>query len=366
MKKNILIFLLLICSVAGAQQQTQNIIVITTDGFRWQDLFKGMDSSLANDKRYNQSDSSYIYKTYWNDDEKERRRLLLPFFWNVIEKKGQLYGNRKAGCKVDNANRYWFSYPGYNEILTGYPDTAINKNSYPANPNVTVLEFFNKQPKLKGKVAVFGAWNAFDRIINEERSGIPVFSAFDAVGGKIPNANERLINAMNKDAHRPFGEAECLDVFTHYAAMEYLKIKKPRVLYIAYGETDEWAHAGQYRSYLDAAHQFDAWLQEIWNFVQTDPQYKNKTTLFITTDHGRGDIKKEDWMEHNQDYEGSQEMWFAVMGPDTPVRGELKFTNTEQFYQEQFAQTIAKLMGYTYTADHPIGKEILYVLKMRK
>jgi len=364
MRINFIILSFLLFSVAKAQQQTQNIIVITTDGFRWQDLFKGMDSSLANDNRFNQGDSSYIFKTYWHNDEKERRKLLLPFMWNVIASRGQLFGNRSTGCKVNNANRYWFSYPGYNEILTGYPDTAINKNSYPANPHVTVLEFLNRQPKLKGRVAAFGAWDAFDRIINEERSGIPVFSAFDVVGGKAPNANERLINAMNNDAHRPFGEAECLDVFMHYAAMEYLKTRRPRVLYIAYGETDEWAHAGQYRSYLDAAHQFDAWLKQIWDFVQKDPQYRNKTTLFITTDHGRGDIKKEDWKDHNQDYIGSDEMWLAVMGPDTPERGELR--ESMQLYQEQFAQTIAKLMGYTYKAAHPIANEILYVFKMRK
>ena len=47
---------------------------------------------------------------------------------------GQLFGNRTAGSKVDNANPYWFSYPGYSEIMTGYADTAINSNSYDPNP----------------------------------------------------------------------------------------------------------------------------------------------------------------------------------------------------------------------------------------
>ncbi len=364
MKKNILIILLLLASLVKAQQQTQNIIIITTDGFRWQEVFKGMDSAIANNSKFNQGDSEYIYKNYWSNEENERRKKLLPFLWSTVVEKGQLFGNRTAGSKVDNANPYWFSYPGYNEIMTGYPDTAINKNSYPANPHETVLEFLNKQPKCKGKVAAFGAWDAFDRILNEERSGIPVMSAFDPTGGKNPTANERLINAMNKDAHRPFGEEECLDVFTHYAALEYLKTKKPRVLYIAYGETDEWAHSGQYRSYLDAAHQVDAWLKDIWDFVQKDPQYKNKTTLFITVDHGRGDMNKEEWTSHNNKIQDAHEIWFGVMGPDTPVRGELR---TEmQLYQEQFAQTIAKLMGYTFKAGHPIASEILYVFKMRK
>lgn len=364
MKHLLFAFLLYSAGSANAQLQTENIIIITTDGFRWQEVFKGMDSAIAKNSKYNQGDSEYIFKQYWSNDQSERRKKLMPFLWSSVVTQGQIFGNRTLGSKVDNANPYWFSYPGYNEIMTGYADTAINSNDYPPNPNVTVLEFLNNQPKLKGKVAAFGAWDAFDRILNEQRSGIPVISAFDATGGKKPTAKEKLINAMNKDAHRPFGEEECLDVFTHYEAKEYLKTKKPKVLYMAYGETDEWAHAGMYRSYLDAGHQVDAWIKGIWDFVQNDPQYKNKTTLFITVDHGRGDIKKEEWTSHNNKIQDSHEIWFAVMGPDTPVLAELKISM--QLYQQQFAQTIAKLMGYTYKAGHPIAEEIPYVFKMKK
>ena len=369
MKKILFFFLLLVSVSIHAQRQTENIIIVTTDGFRWQEIFKGMDSAIANNSKYNQGDSEYIYKTYWSKNESERRKKLMPFLWNTMVTKGQVFGNRTLGSKVDNANRYWFSYPGYNEIMTGFPDTAVNSNDYPANPHVTVLEFLNKQAKLKGRVAVFGAWDAFDRILNEKRSGIPVVSAFNPMGGSKPTAKEKLINAMMKDAHKPWGEEENLDVFTHYGAMEYLKTKKPKVLYIAYGETDEWAHAGEYRSYLDAGHQVDAWLKQLWDYIQNDPQYKNKTTLFVTVDHGRGDIEKEKWTSHNNKIQDAHEIWFAVMGPDTPVRGELNPIATGsdmQLYQQQFAQTFAKLMGYTYAANHPIADEILYVFKMKK
>jgi hypothetical protein len=341
-------------------QKAENIIIITTDGFRWQEIFKGMDSAIANNPKFNQGDSSYIFENYWSNDEKERRKKLMPFLWSVIESKGQIYGNRSYENKVNNANPYKFSYPGYSEIMTGFADTTINSNDFPPNPNVTVLEFLNQQPALKGKVAAFGAWEAFDRILNEKRSGIPVMSAFDATGGKNPNANERLINAMNKDSYRPFGEGECLDVFTHYAALEYLKIKKPKVLYIAYGETDEWAHGGKYRSYLDAAHQVDTWIRQIWNLIQGDPQYKNKTALFITTDHGRGDLNKNEWRDHGKDVVDAYQIWFAAMGPGIPANGEMR--NNIQLYQDQFAQTIAKLLGYTYKANHPISTEIKPVL----
>lgn len=344
--------------------QTENIIVITTDGLRWQEVFKGMDTALANRSNFNEGDSAYIFEKYWTSDEKERRKKLMPFLWSSIEAKGQIFGNRAYHNNVDNANPYWFSYPGYSEIMTGYADTAINNNNYKPNPHVTVLEFLNQQPKLKNKVVAFGAWNAFDRILNSVRSGIPVICGLETTGGKNPTANEKMLNAMQKDSYKPWLEDECLDVFTHYAAFEWMKARKSRVIYIAYGETDEWAHAGKYRSYLDAAKQVDAWIKQLWEFVQSDPQYKNKTTLLITTDHGRGDVIKKEWTSHGSSIKGANEIWFAVMGPDSPARGEVKLPM--QLYQQQLAQTIARLMGYRYKAKHPIAEYIPSVFKMIK
>ena len=361
MKKILLLLSLFLLIISIQAQKIENIIIITTDGFRWQEVFKGMDSAIANNSKFNQGDSSYIFEKYWSNNENERRKKLMPFFWNTISNHGQLYGNRAVGNKVNNANPHWFSYPGYSEIMTGFADSTIDSNEFPPNPHVTVLEFLNKQPKFKNKVAGFGAWNAFDRILNQQRSGIPVFSAFDTIGGKNPTSNEKLINAMMQDSYRPFGNAECLDVFTHFAAMEYLKTKKPKVLYISYGETDEWAHSGKYRSYLDAARLVDKWIKDIWTFVQSDPQYKNKTALFVTTDHGRGDINKKEWTDHGSGVADAYEIWFAAMGPNISPLGEQK--NNVQLFQDQFAQTIAKLLGVTYKAAHPVSPEIKSVIK---
>ncbi len=344
-----------------AQKHADNIIVVTTDGFRWEEVFGGMDSAIANQKKYNQGDSAYLFKKYWANGVNERRKNLLPFIWNVVATNGQLYGNRNFGNKVDNSNPYWFSYPGYSEIFCGYADTLVNSNSYKANPNTNVLEFINHQPEYKNKVAAFGAWDAFNRILNEQRSGFPVIAAFDSCGGKHPDANEKLINAMLRDSYKPFGDEECLDVFTQYEAMEYLKKNKPKVLYIAYGETDEWAHAGHYKDYLDAAHQFDAWLNEIWNYLQNDPQYKNNTSLFITVDHGRGNVNKDEWTDHGSDIPDAHEIWFGVISPQVPAKGEMK--NEMRIYQKQFAQTIASLIGLTFTASHPVAEKINEVQK---
>ena len=203
-------------------------------------------------------------------------------------------------------------------------------------------------------MAAFGAWDAFDRILNEGRSGFPVISAFDSLGGNNPNAKEKLIYAMKKDSYKPYGLGECLDVYTHYAAMEYLNKNKPKVLYISYGETDGWAHEGLYKNYLDAANQFDAWVSDIWNYLQSDFQYKNNTSLFITTDHGRGE--KNGWTDHGSDVPGANEIWFAMMGPNISPKKTL--INRTTIFQKQFAQTIASLIGLKFVANHPVAGEI--------
>lgn len=210
--------LLFLPTLATAQQKWDHLIVITTDGLRWQEVFQGMDSGIAVQRNFNQGDSAALFKRYWHENRTERRRLLLPFLWNTLAAQGQIYGNRNKGNYVNTANKYWFSYPGYNEIFTGYPDTAINANDLPDNPHTTVLEYLNQQPAFKGKVAAFGAWKAFNQILAEKRSGMPVIAGFDTTSGAT-TAEQKLINRMLLNSYRPWHEDECLDVFTHYAAM---------------------------------------------------------------------------------------------------------------------------------------------------
>ncbi|MEO7802512.1 MAG: hypothetical protein ABIR81_10950 [Ginsengibacter sp.] len=359
--KPFVLSLLMLCftGLCGGQNNVDHLIVITTDGYRWQEVFTGMDSALANQSKFNQHDSAGVFKKYFANTPEERRQLLMPFFWKTFVANGQVYGNRALGNKVNTANPYRFSYPGYNEIFTGYADTSVNSNDYPPNPHVNVLEYFNGLDKFRGNVGVFTAWEAFNRILNEERSGLPVVAAFDTTAGKSLNEHQLIINTMLANSYRPFKDGECLDVFTHYAAMEYLKTSKPKILYISYGETDEWAHEGQYRDYLNAAQQVDKWLSEIWNYIQIDPEYKNRTALLITVDHGRGLLNK--WTDHGKDVEGADEIWFAVAGPGLPVKGEVKMPM--QLYQKQLAQTMANLLGLKFTANHPIADGLIKVLK---
>jgi membrane-anchored protein YejM (alkaline phosphatase superfamily) len=334
-----------------AQTKTENIVLVTLDGLRWQEVFGGADPVLLKDKNFTR-DFESTSKIFWNDDLNQRRKILFPFLWNVVAQNGQLHGNRNAGSKVNVANPYQFSYPGYNEMLTGFPDSAVNSNDKINNKNTTVLEFLNRQEKFKGKIAVFSSWDAFPFIINEPRSGVYVNSDTDTINFKNPNL--KLINDLQFLAPRPVGVRP--DVITYMAGREYLKAYHPRILFIAFDETDDLAHAGMYDQYLNSAHAEDAMLADIWKILQADAQYKDKTTLIITCDHGRGGLGKETWKDHGEKIMESGETWLAVIGPDTKMIGEVK--TEEQLYQKQIAATIAALLGQKFNAEHPVGEPI--------
>lgn len=356
--KKLFLILVLFSSVAVFSQnrKTENIIVITLDGMRWQEVFTGADSFLLNNSAYTR-DAESVAKKFWDGEASERRKKLFPFLWSVVESNGQIYGNRKKGNYVNNSNPYWFSYPGYNEIFTGYPDTAVNSNDKIYNKNENVLEFINKQKKYKGKVAAFSTWDAFPYILNAPRSGVYVNADVDTL--KFSNDRLKLINEMQFLTTRPVGVRP--DVFTYMAGREYLKAYKPKVLYIAFDETDDFAHGGMYDQYLASAYSQDRMIEDLWNTVQSLPEYRGKTTLLITVDHGRGDKNKDQWKDHGTKVEDSNEIWIAVLGPDSKHLGEV--SEGGQLYQRQLATTISTLLGLDFKPSHPVADPIKSVLQ---
>ena len=123
-------------------------------------------------------------------------------------------------------------------------------------------------------------------------------------------------------------------------------------MYLEMGETDDYAHAGSYDFYVSTLHSQEAMIASLWNYIQSIPQYKDKTTLLIACDHGRGGDIKDQWTGHGPQIKDSKDIFILAMGPDTPAFGEVK-TDT-QLYQGQIAATIAKFLGLNYTAAHPI------------
>ncbi|RYY59084.1 MAG: phosphoglyceromutase [Chitinophagaceae bacterium] len=340
---------LLLCTASmGQAKLSENVIIITMDGLRWQEIFGGADSLLANDTAAIYS-TGYVKEQFWAPSANARREKLMPFFWSTLQKEGVILGNRNNGNFFNNANPYWFSYPGYNEIFTGFPDTAVNSNDKIPNKNETVLEYLNKMPEYKGRTAVFGSWDVYSSIFNEARSGLLVNDGYRDLPGKL-NERQVLFNSLQHQMPAIFHGGERLDVATFQMGFEYMKVNKPRLMYFGLGDCDEFAHGGMYDSYLDAAQNFDDWIRQLWEYVQSTPAYKNKTTILITTDHGRGLAEGGNWKHHGQKIPEASEMWMAAIGPSVKAAGESK--TKQQAYQGQIAATIAAILGKEFKPAH--------------
>jgi hypothetical protein len=332
---------------AAPARRTGNVILVTTDGLRWQELFGGADEPLLS-KEAGVRDVAALRREFWRETPQERRAALLPFFWSVIARDGQVFGNRPRGSAARVTNGHNFSYPGYNEILSGRPDPRVDSNDKRPNPNVTVLEWLNGRRPWRDRVAAFGSWDVFPWIVNRERSGVFVNAGFEPVPGtgeRVATLNELLAETT------PPEDSVRADSFTFMAAMHHLRTARPRVLYLALGETDDWAHAGRYDRYLRSAQRFDRYLRRLWETLQAMPEYRGTTSLVVTTDHGRGEAASGAWKGHGAKVAGAEDIWIAVLGPDTAPLGER--ADTETVTQSQVAATVAALLGEDFPAAVP-------------
>jgi hypothetical protein len=336
-----------------AAHKTENVVVVMLDGMRWQDVFRGADPELIKtlgpdalgDAKERTANAQHLY---WRDTPADRRQALMPFLWSVVAAQGQIFGNRDLASDSHVTNGLNFSYPGYSETLTGIADPRIHSNDNVPNPNVTVFEWLNGKPAFAGKVAAFGAWDVFNGIFNRERCGFVVNAGYDPLTAIPATPQIELLNELKAETVRIWPD-EAFDPLPFHTAVEYVKANKPRVLFLGLGETDDWAHGNSYAEYLNAAHRDDSYLRQLWEQLQSMPEYQGKTTLIVLPDHGRG--VGAEWTSHGQKIPASKETWMAYLGPDTAAKGERQ--QVDPVTESQVAATLAALLGEDYHAAVP-------------
>ena len=324
-----------------------NVIVVTLDGFRWQEMFGGFDAALDNKTEGGVADPTALAQRFDRPTAEARREALLPFLWSVVAREGQILGDPTRGSLVRVTNGLWFSYPGYNEMLSGAADPRIDSNDKKTNPNLTVLEWLNGRPGFAGRVAAFGSWDVLPFIVAEERTHLPVNGEGPAV--KEPSTErDRLLNDFTADLPS-YWQGSRFDAPTMQGALEYWRTRRPRVLYVMLGETDEWAHDRRYDQYLDAAWRADRFVRRLWEAAQSDPDSRGKTALLLATDHGRGATPR-DWPNHGKEVPAAERIWMAALGPGTPPLGVRPGVTATQ---SQLAASIAALLGLDFPAASP-------------
>ena len=334
-------------SAAAFARKTQTVVLIVSDGLRWQEIFAGADPRLMTDKSgFNWVSEADLRKRYWRADSEARREVLFPFLWGTVAKQGQIFGNRLKGSDAHVSNGKAFSYPGYNEMSTGFPNDAITSNEYGPNPNATVFEWLNKFDEFRGRVAIYGTWNVYDNIFNKARSGLIMQTGWDLPAKENATPRDALLRELYATTTR-FDEEDVSNSFLQVPLLDFVRTGTPKVLFVGYGETDNWAHQGRYDLVLDSAQRFDFFVKQLWETMQGMPEYHGNTTFIITTDHGRGSGLVQ-WKEHGIEEKGSENIWIAVIGPDTAALGER--THAAPVVQAQIAATVAAFVGKDYPA----------------
>ena len=340
-------------SSALAQQKTENLILITLDGVRPQEIFGGLDLNILKAvTKKGAVQETPLYLKYWAATSEERRLKVMPFFWGTLMKQhGSIAGNRNLGSTVKVTNQHRFSYPGYAEILTGQAhDDVINSNDPKRNPYITVMEFLKRKLRLDvSQVAAFASWEIMDWIVEHEAGAITSNAGFEAY--EHPDLKIRELGKLQFETVTPWNSVRH-DIYTFRFAMAHLQTYQPRVLYLALGETDDWAHDGRYDRVLETLTRTDTYLQQLWEFLQRHENYQGKTTILMTTDHGRG-MTAANWTDHGKKIEEAQYIWLAIISPDNDLRGEWK--NVETIYQNQIAATLCRYLAFDYRENNRLA-----------
>ena len=360
--------LALVLSVAAQAAGTpaeRNVILVTIDGVRIQEIFGGMDPVLTNapDTESGIYEADVTKGRYWRDTPEARREALMPFFWKTLAPAGMILGNQAKGSKVTVRNDQWFSYPGYSEILTGQPQPEVKSNDFVRYPHRTVLEYVHDKLGLGfGDVVQIGSWDGFKYAASQKDGVFLMNGARDPFPPQYSTPEIDYLVDLRRQVMQLWEESSN-DVLCFRIAMAYLKKYQPRVMWLGLGQSDDWAHERRYDLVLDFLHLADSELSDLWRTLQSMDRYRDNTTLIITADHGRGRTPQ-DWAEHDAGIQGSQDIWIAVIGPDTPALGEAK--NFPDVTQSDVAATVLQYLGLDWRDFNPnAGPPIPQSLKGR-
>jgi hypothetical protein len=113
----------------------------------------------------------------------------------------------------------------------------------------------------------------------------------------------------------------------------------PRLSVVNLAQVDAIGHSGDSTGYVASIRQADSIVGLVWNLLQTDPFYKDSTTLFVVNDHGR---HTDDFANHGDGCDGCRHLMCMMIGPDAKA-GEVDSTYRQQI---DLVPTIGELLEF--------------------
>jgi hypothetical protein len=268
-------------------QQTQNIFIIVIDGARYSETF---------------GDPSHQY---------------IPKIWNQLKPQGTIYTSfYNQGVTQTNS--------GHSSILTGTWQAIANDGTErPHKP--TLFEYYRKET---------GALASENYVIlGKDKLDILAYSDYAGFGV-----------AFTSSIQTSTSQYDDLTAFNNIKTV--INSSHPKLAIVNLAGTDRAGHDGPWSNYVTKLRIADSLVYEFWNFIQADPVYQNKTTVFVTNDHGRHlDGIVDGFRGHGDGCSGCRHISLLVLGPDTPAG----ITDTTTRTQIDIAPTVALLLKFNST-----------------
>jgi hypothetical protein len=298
------------------------VVLVTIDGVMWQDVFAGLGDAPAQDP------------------------LAAPYTPNLhrlTQEHGVLFGGPSCKNEVRAKGPYFVSLPGYFEIFTGAASDKCATNECGQVQGPTFIDDLRKTAKSAKDVAVFASWGHYARAATVDTSKTFVAAASDFNALVATETDPALKGILGEGAqagpYPGWGDYRA-DAFTARAALRYLELRRPKLLVLGLGDTDEYGHRWDRHGYLRALRKADDTLGELSATLARMGSDGQNTIVLVTTDHGRAS----NFHEHGPEYPESARVFFAAFGEGLAARGAT--CASETMYLTEIAGTVKTLLGH--------------------
>jgi hypothetical protein len=310
------------------------VVLVVLDGVRWQEVFNGVDPEIARRQG--------MAREEWVDAE-----TLMPTLHRVLIARGVAVGAPGEGPEMRATGPNYVSLPGYTEILTGRPPTHCSDNYCPQARETTLPDELARMPTNTAgsdvDAAVIASWESLERAATSGGTSVLVSAGRHHGRGlelmRTDGTERQLLDAGARASCAP-GEADFRpDRFTAAIALRLLETRAPRFLFMGLGEPDEYAHQDNYRAYLDSLRAADRALAHLVDTLGRMGERGEKTTVFVTTDHGRSNA----FRDHGGFAPESGRVWLVASGAGIEEKGFVRSSVPHRL--ADIAPTMRVLLG---------------------
>jgi len=289
---------------AGSALQTEKVVLVCIDGVRNLDALKNPAATPLG--------------------QVPAFHPLLPRIWSEVAPRSTVF----LDCKTVEQS---FTTPGFNTILSGVWQHGPNRSrrddhGYFDNrsESPSLFEYF---AQARGERALM--------VHNKKNVLVTDFSIHPVFGSAF--APEVVFVDPGRGAQRYTSDGELYDV-----VIQTIDENEPDFLFVAFGSVDLAGHSQSFGIYGQTLMAADRYVADLWAYLQTHPAYQGRTTLILTTDHGRHlEGSYGGFAGHGGMCDGCRDLMALVAGPDTP-EGQIV---TRRTYQIDFAPTVARFLG---------------------